>query len=158
MFKDGRVVGGVVAVAALGAVVWGTSALWTASEPAESPTVVVALDAGSHSSYDRTAAVEFAMADRQAREAEAARIAAEEAATAEAARMAAEQAAADEAALLAAEEAAAEEWVNEPSEPEPSGGIPAVWVDLGNGTGMWDFSHCPTGSGSTGADGNVYCN
>lgn len=97
--------------------------------------------------------------EAEAAAAEQARVTAE-AAAAEATRVAAEQAAAAEAERVAAEQQAAVEEEPTPEDPGESGGggIPATWIDLGNGTGMWDFSHCPTQSGSTGPDGNVYCN
>jgi membrane protein involved in colicin uptake len=153
----GYVVGGVVGLGVCAAVAAGVVvAVGSAQTSAAQPDTVVALDYGAD--YDRAAAVTAATADRDAR------------AAAEAARVAAEQAAAEAAAIVAAAELAAEEAAQgdvsdadgEASNGEEaggaSGGVPAVWIDLGNGSGMWDFSHCPTQSGSTGADGNVYCN
>lgn len=146
---------GVLGVVAVGGAWAGVAMIQAAN--AEPATVVGTFEPVDFASipYTNGLADEQETAAAAAAVAEAERVAAE-AAAAESVRVAAEQAAADEAARVAAEQAAADEPVNE--EPEPSGGIPAVWVDLGNGAGMWDFSHCPTGSGSTGADGNVYCN
>lgn len=149
-----KVVTGVVSVGVLaGASALGVGMVTAMNANTTEPAVVRTVGFGTAGSFDRGAAIETAVADKTAREAEAARVLAEQAAVAaEAARVAAEQ----QAAIEAEQPESSPE--DEPAPDEPSGGVPAVWVDLGNGTGMWDFSHCPTQSGSTGADGNVYCN
>lgn len=160
-FKDGRIVGAVFAVGALAAVGAGLGVAATSANAEKAPAAVVeTIDAVNFASlpYTNGLAGEQETDAAAAVAAEQARIAAEAAAAAEAARVAAEQAAAAEAERVAAEEqAAADEAPAEDPEEPSGGGIPAIWVDLGNGTGIWDFSHCPTQSGSTGADGGVYC-
>ncbi|WP_143109829.1 hypothetical protein [Agromyces sp. CF514] len=163
--KWGRIAVAGVAVAATGALAVGgvlffTPATADSTEPAlvvssYTTETVTTADYLTAARNDKAARVEAA---RVAAEAEAARVAAEAAAAA--------QAAADEAARVAAEQAAAEAdtW-EEPSgdetagvpEPETPSLIPLPWVDLGNGTGYWDTSGCPTGSGMTGPDGGQYC-
>ncbi len=157
MWRDGRVVGGGLAVVALGALGFGGVALANAANTPAAPTPTAVVETIDFAGLPYTNGLAGEQESESAAVvAEQARVAAEQAAAAEAARVAAEQAAAVEAERVAAEQVAADE-PEDPGTEEPSGGIPAVWVDLGNGTGMWDFSHCPTGSGTTGADGNVYC-
>lgn len=163
--KWGRIAAGVGALTATGLLVAGGVAFFAPAAAEPEPVAVV-----STYTTETVATVDYldaARADKAAREAEAARIAAEKkaaaekaAAEAEAQRIAEEQAAAEQAA------AEAEEWVEEPTYEEPAVEepeapttdlVPLPWVDAGNGTGYWDTSGCPTGSGMTGPDGGQYC-
>ena len=134
-FKDGRIVGGVVAVSLAAVLGVGVVNVATAQQPAavvETTAPASTIDLAStpytnglaSEQESEAAAIEQA---RLAAEAEAARVAAEQAAAAEAARIAAEQAA-------AAEQQAAEavpEADPEPSDPDPGtgggggGGLPS---------------------------------
>lgn len=118
-FKDGRIVGGVVALGIAAAVGTGVGVVATSAN-ADQPAVVQTSDPAM--TIDLTETTVNGLATEQeaaAAAAEAERLAAE-AAAAEAARVAAEQAAQAEAERLAAEQAAAEEPVySEPAPEEP---------------------------------------
>lgn len=122
-----KVVTGVVSVGVLaGASALGVGMVTAMNANTTEPAVVRTVGFGTAGSFDRGAAIETAVADKTAREAEAARVLAEQAAVAaEAARVAAEQQAAIEQA--AAEEAPAPEAEGGPGEPEAptGGGLPA---------------------------------
>lgn len=127
MLKDVRLVGGIVALAAAGAVAFGYVQVVQAAAPEQVAEVVQLGDFGTEN-HDPSLVL-GAQAEKAERErVEAERIAAEKAAAEQAARLAAEQAAAEEAARIAAEQEAAypEPVSDEPGwswddiEPEPS--------------------------------------
>ncbi len=143
----GKTVGAVVAIGLTGALAFGAIAAVNAAQvPDDEPAAAVTLDYGAE--YDRAAAVDAAIANRDARVAEAARAAAEQAAAvaAEAERVAAEQQAVGQ--------------PGDTSEEEPAGD-PAPWVpsedpDNRNG-GDWDTSGCASGRFESGPDGTPIC-
>jgi len=160
-FKDGRIVGGILAVGIMATV--GVGAVAVASADQQPAAVVQTADPAL--TIDLTATDANGLAAEQEAEGAAA-VAAEQArlaAEAEAARVSAEQAAAEEAARIAAEQAAAEEAPAEDVPADdgvPEGAWPLPWIpspDPVNAPdgGRWDMSGCFT-YGET-INGQPYC-
>lgn len=150
-----KVVTGVVSVGVLaGAGLLGVGMVTAMNANTTEPAVVRTVGFGTAGSFDRGAAIETAVADKSAREAEAARVLAEQAAVAaEAARVAAEQQA-------AIEQASTDDGYTDQGGQEPTGD-PAEWVpssDPNNRNGGdWDTSGCASGRFESGPDGTPIC-